>query len=862
MTRTGERLVMDGRESERLARIVGGIDHANDAIALFDTEIRFIYCNTAWKVMHRLDPDADYTGQKDTVMDIPELRPEIEEMKTRLEPGYKYMTRKTLEVDGVEKVFQVSINFIAEGGSPVTLVMFRDVTDLENARKDLKKYRDRLEEIVKARTAELEDTNEMLAGQISERLEAERSLRASEEYAKTLFAALPIPTFTFRRQGGMFYLEGYNDAAMEMTKGHVADDVGKDAKVILSCRQGVIEDLDKCFSEKRSFGYEREYNDEVIGERWNLSVKYVFVSPGTVMVHTENITARVTAERELKEHRDRLQDLVRERTAELEDVNEQLRGEIAGRERAQEALIGSEQKYRTISEMTSDYTFVAALLPDGTMRREWMAGAFEKITGYSREDLSGMLSEFSVVHPEDRPILMKILPRLKTQEPVGSLEFRMISKSGEPVWVEAIARPLPPSEDGYPRGMIAVKDINDRKTVEVELARRNRELVVVNRIREIFDSGARVGEMMDMILEALLDNSEALSAGVCSVDRDAETLEITASKNVSDDFMREYGRSPMLGETASRIIDDDVVVIIQEDSSKSTKRAEAMKEYGIYQTIAFPARVDQRETAIFMIGYGKGRELGQEKMRFFDIVRNQVRLQFERRVLLADSEWHERKLKELTLSLIGLLEAERNQMALQLHDELGQDLVAINAEILFLETQVESCEDEPRETLAKIKGHLKELTQSVRRMSYSIHPAVLEDLGLRPALSSYIDKFIRSDDLHVELITTGFDGKLVGNEALTMYRVAQEALTNVVKHAGAKNVQVRIVRGYPDLIMVVEDNGRGFSLRGEDSRVKGLGIINMRERLEGMGGRFRVISAPGRGTRIRASIPMEEHDEE
>ncbi len=853
---------MDGRESERLARIIGGIDHANDAIALFEPDGTFIYCNTAWKVVHRLDPDVDYTGQKDTVIDIPELRPEIEEIKAQLEPGFKYMTRKTLEVKGEERVFQVSINFIADGGSPVILVMFRDVTDLENAREDLKKYRDRLEEVVKVRTAELEDTNEMLAGQISERLEAERLLRASEEYVKTLFKALPLPTFTFRRQGGIFIFEGYNDAAMEMTKGHVTDDVGKDAKVILSCRQGVIEDLEKCFSEKRSFGYEREYNDEVIGEKWDLSVKYVFVPPATVMVHTENITARVAAERELKEHRDRLQELVRERTAELEDVNEQLRDEIAGRERAQEALIGSEQKYRTISEMTSDYTFVAALLPDGTLRREWMAGAFEKITGYSREDLSGMLSEFSVVHPEDRATLMKILLRLETQEPVGSLEFRMISKSGDPVWVEAMAKPLPPSEDGYPRGMIAVKDINDRKTAEVELARRNRELVVVNRIREIFDSGARVGEIMDMILEALLDNSEALSAGVCSVDRDAGTLEITASKNVSDDFMREFGRSPMLGETASRIIDDDVVVIIQEDSGNATKRTEAMREYGVYQTIAFPARVDQREIAIFMIGYGKDRELGQEKMRFFDIVRNQVRLQFERRVLLADSEWHERKLKELTKSLIGLLEEERNQMALQLHDELGQDLVAINAEILFLETQIESCEDEPRETLAKIKGHLKELTQSVRKMSYSIHPAVLEDLGLRPALSSYIDKFIRSDDLQVKLVTTGFDGKLVGDEALTMYRVAQEALTNVVKHAGAKKVRVRIVRGYPDLIMVVEDDGRGFSLRGKESRVKGLGIINMRERLEGMGGRFRIISAPGKGTRIRASIPMEEQDEE
>ncbi len=105
-------------------------------------------------------------------------------------------------------------------------------------------------------------------------------------------------------------------------------------------------------------------------------------------------------------------------------------------------------------------------------------------------------------------------------------------------------------------------------------------------------------------------------------------------------------------------------------------------------------------------------------------------------------------------------------------------------------------------------------------------------------------------------------GKLTGEEALAMYRVAQEALTNVLRHAEARNVTVRIIRGYPDLIMTIEDDGRGFNPGGEESRGKGLGIIKMRERLERMRGRFKIYSAPGRGTRIRASIPMEGQDDE
>jgi signal transduction histidine kinase len=369
---------------------------------------------------------------------------------------------------------------------------------------------------------------------------------------------------------------------------------------------------------------------------------------------------------------------------------------------------------------------------------------------------------------------------------------------------------------------------------------------------------------MDMILEALLENSEAVSAGVASVDEDSESMVITAAKNLSEEFLDKFGSSPLLPETARRIIGDNKVVIIQDDADQATERTEAIRGYGIYKTISFPVKVKSGFSAIFLIGYGKERELGPEKMRFFDIVRNQVRLQFERRVLLADREWHERKLKELTVSLIGLLEEERNSIALQLHDELGQEIVAINAHILFLENELDSChdcDDKAKETLAIIKDKLKELTHNVRKMSYAIHPAVLEDLGLSPALRSYIDKFIESESLHVELVTTGFDGKLIGDEALTLYRVAQEALRNVVKHAEAGEVTVRLIKGYPDLMLTIEDDGRGFTPGGSETRGKGLGLINMRERVEGMGGRFRIMSAPGRGTKIRASIPLEEHDD-
>ena len=410
--------------------------------------------------------------------------------------------------------------------------------------------------------------------------------------------------------------------------------------------------------------------------------------------------------------------------------------------------------------------------------------------------------------------------------------------------------------------MIAVKDINDRKTVEVELARRNRELAAANRIRDIFDTETEDPKILEGVLDAMLVNSESLLACVCVVDEESREIVLMATRNVPADFAGKFMHTQVDETAAARVIEEGKVIVLEDVGGHPRDRADAIRRLGVLQTVVFPVSIRDKTIAIYMIGYGKERSLEPRMIRYFEIIRSQVALQFERRELLADRKWHEKELKDLTVSLIGLLEKERNMMALKLHDELGQELVAVNGEILFLENQLESCENKPKETLAKIKGQLKELTRNVRKMSYSIHPAVLEDLGLRPALRSYIDEFIESDGLHVELVTTGFDGKLIGDEALAMYRVAQEALTNVLRHAEARNITVRIIRGYPDLILTIEDDGRGFTPGGEESRGKGLGIINMRERLEGMGGRFRIYSAPGRGTRIRASIPMEGQDDE
>jgi signal transduction histidine kinase len=133
---------------------------------------------------------------------------------------------------------------------------------------------------------------------------------------------------------------------------------------------------------------------------------------------------------------------------------------------------------------------------------------------------------------------------------------------------------------------------------------------------------------------------------------------------------------------------------------------------------------------------------------------------------------------------------------------------------------------------------------------------MLDELGLVSTLTWYVDNFVRRKGLDVEFEAVGFDKRLPRPVAVTLYRVAQECLTNVVRHADASRVIIRLTKGYPYVIMMIEDDGKGISTRKSKSPKQGLGLVSMRERVQLVGGTFEINSRPGKGTKIRVEIPI------
>lgn len=215
-------------------------------------------------------------------------------------------------------------------------------------------------------------------------------------------------------------------------------------------------------------------------------------------------------------------------------------------------------------------------------------------------------------------------------------------------------------------------------------------------------------------------------------------------------------------------------------------------------------------------------------------------------------------LQRLSAELIRVREHERRALARELHDEIGQLLTAAKFELAVAQHAIVE-RGGSADALDDARPIVERALQAVRDLSHMLHPAVLDDLGLSAALDLYVKEFRRRHaTMVVELSETGMEQRLPRAIETAAYRIVQEALTNVAKHAGATTCRVSLVRLSHGLVVVVGDDGRGFESGAADRPVAamGLGLLSMRERAAQLGGSMVVETSPGRGTRIVAELPV------
>ena len=211
------------------------------------------------------------------------------------------------------------------------------------------------------------------------------------------------------------------------------------------------------------------------------------------------------------------------------------------------------------------------------------------------------------------------------------------------------------------------------------------------------------------------------------------------------------------------------------------------------------------------------------------------------------------KLKRLTQRVFDAQEEERGRVARELHDGISQILVGVRYALENARRRLQQGKDGAQEPLEKGIGSLGDAIAEVRRISRDLRPGVLDDLGLGPAIKTLTEEFANRTGIACDFQTVVFRNRLDNDARIALYRIAQEALTNIERHAAATTVSVDLRGHRRGATLRITDDGRGIP---HNTRAPGLGLRNMQERMEQLGGWLRISDARGGGTTIEATVPL------
>jgi PAS domain S-box-containing protein len=548
--------------------------------------------------------------------------------------------------------------------------------------------------------------------------------------------------------------------------------------------------------------------------------------------------------------------------------------DITERLRVEEALQDSEARYRTISELTSDYAYAFRVAADGTLALEWVTGAFTHITGYTLEEAQEPDLWATLIHTEDQEIAQARSRRLlEGHEDV--CEFRIVTKQGEVRWLLDQARPIWSEAQGRVVRIIgAAQDIT---------ARRRAVLALEHQLEaaRAFSSSLDYDEVMGHVALRLTEVAEVTRCTFLHWDVTARKVVVWMNYKC-DDGRPEVGAEGARPETVYALEDLPVFQHILDRREPGVLRraggdvtlVEAERDYlRTFNTdamLVLPLALADRVIGfVQLFNPGADRVFDATKTQIVEALANQAAVAIENVRLYEAVRQQRQQLRTLAARLSEAEEAERQWLAQELHDQVGQNMTALGVSLNIVRTLLPEAADVVATNLDVVRDRLDDAietlgqtTERVRDVMADLRSPVLEDYGLVSALRWYGALFAARTG--IEVVVEGEDPtpRLVVSAENALFRIAQEALTNIAKYAQATrawitlSLEPRASHGWHTIRLIIADDGEGFDpARLEESgRRQGLGLVSMTERAETIGGTCRVEPAPEGGTQVVVEV--------
>ncbi len=278
----------------------------------------------------------------------------------------------------------------------------------------------------------------------------------------------------------------------------------------------------------------------------------------------------------------------------------------------------------------------------------------------------------------------------------------------------------------------------------------------------------------------------------------------------------------------------------------------------LHQHASVPLIAQDETVGILNLLLPAGRSFSEDELAMLESIGHELAVTIQRARLFEAVRAQEHVRRELMQRLLVAHEEERRRIAQDFHDHSGQIVTALIIQLDQLAADVEGRNKALAASLRRVRGLADQFLDDLRKLIYDLRPPVLDDLGLVPAVRWYLDNYVRPAGLEVDLKVDDLSGRLPQELETVAFRIFQEAVTNVLRHARASRMEIRLNRKGGWLTLMVRDNGAGFDPDGttDDQARRTLGLAGMRERAQLVDGSVQILSAMGVGTTVLARLPL------
>jgi PAS domain S-box-containing protein len=483
----------------------------------------------------------------------------------------------------------------------------------------------------------------------------------------------------------------------------------------------------------------------------------------------------------------------------------------------------------------------------------WNRGA-ERLFGYTAEEVLNQPN--SIIVPPDRiGEIPGIMERVLRGDRVDHFETVRLRKDGKRVDVSLTFSSIKDKAGAIIGFSTIARDITERRKMETALVERNRELLTFYKLSEIIHSHRSLNDSYHDIVEEICSATGFPVATIAIYDEERQKIVFQGTRGVALSPDQSAPEAP-IDETFSGVVVRTGKPLIEMHSLDHPKyRSEILRRAHAQTFIGYPMQVGQKTIGCLNLAHPDSIEVSKETALWIESLANYVAELTERKHGEEELRTSREQLRELSNHLQFAIEEERKRIAREIHDELGQQLSLLRLELGLMEDQIPAAQKDLRKESHSLAKLIDASIRSVQKISSDLRPTLLDNLGIGAAVEWQTKEFQKRTKIACEVTIDPPEIKLDQERTTALFRILQEALTNIVRHARATKVAVSLILGDHAITLRVHDNGIGITPQ-HLTDARSFGLMGMRERVHPWGGNVEIHGETGKGTEVMINIPI------